>query len=157
MERTLLIVKPDGVQRQLVGEILGRFERRGLSIVGLKMLTIDLDLATRHYEVHQGKPFYDSLVKFMTSGPTVAFVLEGVSAISICRKMVGATFGPDAEPGTIRGDFGLSRSFNLIHASDSTEAVNHEIGLFFAPNELQSGEPHSRRWIYDTEDLALSS
>lgn len=154
METTLLIVKPDGVQRGLVGQIIGRFERKGLQIVGMKMMTISQELAATHYQDHQGKPFYDGLVRFMTSSAVVAFAVRGVGAIAICRKMMGATFGPDAEPGTIRGDFGCSRSFNLIHGSDSPEAAERELGLFF-PEGVTEWTPAALDWHYDaSEELA---
>lgn len=156
MEKTLLIVKPDGVQRRLVGEIIGRFERKGFQIIGLKLMTIDRALAERHYEVHKERPFYPALVRFMTSGPVVVFALAAVDAIKVVRKMVGATFGPEAEPGTIRGDLGLSRSFNLIHASDSPESAAHELSLFFEAAELQEYAVPGQDWIYDAEDLASS-
>ena len=133
MDTTLLIVKPDGVQRGLVGEIVGRFERKGLHLVGMKMMTISPELAAEHYKDHAEKPFYGGLVRFMTSSPVVAFAVRGVGAIGICRKMMGATFGPNAEPGTIRGDYGISNQFNLVHGSDSPEAAERELGLFF-PN-----------------------
>ena len=127
METTLIILKPDAVQRGLCGQIISRFEAKGLQIVGCKMMTISQDLAARHYESHQGKPFYDGLVSFMTSSPVVVLALRGVGAIAISRKMMGATFGSNAEPGTIRGDFGVSNSFNLIHGSDSPEAAERQL------------------------------
>ncbi|NRA96909.1 MAG: nucleoside-diphosphate kinase [Planctomycetes bacterium] len=155
MDTTLLIVKPDGVQRGLVGEIVGRFERKGLQIVGMKMMTISQELAAEHYKDHAEKPFYDGLVRFMTSSPVVAFAVRGVGAIGICRKMMGATFGPNAEPGTIRGDFGVSTSFNLIHGSDSPEAAERELGLFFGAGEILEWTPANLGWRYDAaEELA---
>ena len=126
MERTLIILKPDAVQRGICGEILSRFERKGLQIVGLKFMQIPKSLAETHYEPHKGKPFYPGLVKFMTSSPVVVMVLQGKDAIAISRKMMGATFGSKAEPGTIRGDFGVSNSFNLIHGSDSPESATRK-------------------------------
>ena len=132
MERTLIILKPDAVQRRLVGEIVHRFERKGLRIAAMKLMQISRDTAETHYSAHQGKPFYDSLVGFMTSEPVVTMVLEGHKAIEVCRKLMGATFGFDAEPGTIRGDFGVSNQFNLVHGSDSPEAAEREIEIFFA-------------------------
>ena len=131
MDTTLLIVKPDGVQRGLVGEIVGRFERKGLQIVGMKMMTISQELAAEHYKDHATKPFYDGLVRFMTSSPVVAFAVRGVGAIGICRKMMGATFGSNADQGTIRGDFGTDVQFNAVHASDSTDNAAIEIEFFF--------------------------
>jgi len=135
VERTLVLLKPDAVQRGLIGKILTRFEEKGLHIVGAKMMRITPELATRHYADHEGKPFYDGLVGFMTSDPVVALVLEGPHAISVCRAMMGATFGFKADPGTIRGDFGISNQFNLVHGSDSPEAAEREIGLFFPGGE----------------------
>ncbi len=136
MERTLILLKPDAVQRRLIGPILERFERKGLKIAGMKLMQISGDLAATHYEAHQGKPFYDGLVSFMTSSPVVALALEGNKAISVCRKLMGATFGCDAEAGTIRGDFGISNGFNLVHGSDSPEAAERELSLFFDEGEL---------------------
>ncbi|MCA8970279.1 MAG: nucleoside-diphosphate kinase [Planctomycetes bacterium] len=149
MERTLILAKPDAVQRGLIGRLLTRFEEKGLKVVGLKFLRITPELASKHYADHAGKPFYDGLVRFMTSAPVAAFALEGIGAIAICRKLMGATFGSKAEAGTIRGDFGVSNSFNLIHGSDSPEAAEKELGLFFAPNELVEYEHSGFRWIYD--------
>ena len=149
METTLIILKPDAVQRGLCGQIISRFEAKGLQIVGCKMMTISQDLAARHYESHQGKPFYDGLVSFMTSSPVVVLALRGVGAIAISRKMMGATFGSNAEPGTIRGDFGVSNSFNLIHGSDSPEAAERELGLFFNDGELQALNRAIEQWVYD--------
>ena len=131
METTLIILKPDAVQRGLMGRIISRFEEKGLQIVGAKLMQISPELAAKHYAAHQGKPFYDGLVKFMTSSPVLVLAISGNGAIAICRKMMGATFGSKAEPGTIRGDFGVSNSFNLIHGSDSPEAAAHELNLFF--------------------------
>lgn len=149
MERTLIILKPDAVQRGLIGQILARFENKGLQIVGMKLMQISTKLAETHYEPHRGKPFYAGLVKFMTSSPVVVLAIEGRDAIAICRKMMGATFGSKAEPGTIRGDFGVSNSFNLIHGSDSPESAQRELGLFFQPGELLEWQPASRAWVYD--------
>lgn len=149
MERTLIILKPDAVQRGLIGQILTRFENKGLQIVGMKLMQISTKLAETHYEPHRGKPFYAGLVKFMTSSPVVVLAIEGRDAIAICRKMMGATFGSKAEPGTIRGDFGVSNSFNLIHGSDSPESAQRELGLFFQSGELLEWQPASRGWVYD--------
>ena len=149
MERTLIILKPDAVQRGLIGEIITRFEKKGLQIVGSKFMQIPRSLAETHYEPHKGKPFYAGLVSFMTSSPVVVLALAGKDAIVISRKMMGATFGSKAEPGTIRGDFGVSNSFNLIHGSDSPEAATRELGLFFKPEELIDWQPASRAWVYD--------
>ena len=149
MERTLIILKPDAVQRNLCGEIITRFERKGLQIVGCKFMKIPQHLAETHYEPHKGKPFYPGLVKFMTSSPVVVLALAGKDVINISRKMMGATFGSKAEPGTIRGDFGVSNSFNLIHGSDSPDAAQRELGLFFKPDELLDWQPASQGWVYD--------
>ena len=149
MERTLIILKPDAVQRGLVGEILTRFEKKGLQIVGAKLMRIPQSLAETHYEPHKGKPFYPGLVKFMTSSPVVVLALAGKDAMTIARKMMGATFGSKAEPGTIRGDLGVSNSFNLIHGSDSPEAAQRELGLFFKSDELLDWQPASQQWVYD--------
>jgi nucleoside-diphosphate kinase len=149
MERTLIILKPDAVQRGLCGEIITRFENKGLQIVGMKMMRIPQQLAETHYQPHQGKPFYPGLVKFMTSSPVVVIALAGKGAIDIARKMMGKTFGSQAEPGTIRGDFGVSNSFNLIHGSDSAESAQRELGLFFRPEELLEWSPASQQWVYD--------
>lgn len=149
MERTLVVLKPDAVQRQIVGEILGRFERKGLKIVAMKMLMVDGDSAKSMYSVHTGEEFYERLVVFMTSSPVVAVVLEGLAAIDVVRSMVGPTFGPDAPAGTIRGDFGMSMRYNLIHASDSLESAGREIGVFFAPREIQDYSLDADGWIYD--------
>ncbi|MCP4758494.1 MAG: nucleoside-diphosphate kinase [Planctomycetes bacterium] len=149
METTLIILKPDAVQRGLMGRIISRFEDKGIQVVGAKFMQISGDLAAKHYESHQGKPFYDGLVGFMTSSPVLVLALRGVGAIAICRKMMGATFGSNAEPGTIRGDFGVSNSFNLIHGSDSPEAAQHELGLFFTDGEVLDWSRASEGWVYD--------
>jgi nucleoside-diphosphate kinase len=148
MERTLILLKPDAVQRGLVGAIVARFEQKGLKLVAMKLMRITPELAARHYRAHTQKKFYPGLVKFMTSGPVVAMALEGIDAIRICRNLMGATFGADAAPGTIRGDFGVSRSYNLVHGSDGPEAAAHELELFFPEGTL----PHdwnAERWTYD--------
>ena len=149
MERTLIILKPDAVQRGLSGEIITRFEKKGLQIVGMKMMRIPQQLAETHYEPHKGKPFYPGLVKFMTSSPVVVLALAGKDAIAISRKMMGATFGSKAEPGTIRGDYGVSNSFNLIHGSDSLESAQRELGLFFKADEIVDWTPTIQSWVYD--------
>lgn len=135
-ERTLILFKPDAVQRRLSGRILQRFEDKGLKVVGMKLMKISNELAEKHYASHKGKGFYAGLVKFMTSSPVVALCLEGPYAIDVSRKLMGATFGFKAEPGTIRGDFGVSNQYNLIHGSDSKEAADREVALFFQPSEL---------------------
>lgn len=149
MERTLIILKPDAVQRGLCGEILSRFERKGLQIVGMKLIKIPTTLAETHYEPHKGKPFYAGLVKFMTSSPVVVLALAGKDAVVIARKLMGATFGSKAEPGTVRGDFGVSNSFNLVHGSDAPESAHRELGLFFKPEELVEWTPTLQTWVYD--------
>src|SRR5665213_1466263 len=149
MERTLIILKPDAVQRGLIGEIITRLEKKGLQIVGTKFTQIPRALAETHYESHKGKPFYAGLVSFMTCSPVVILALQGKDAIAISRKLMGATFGSKAEPGTIRGDFGVSNSFNLIHGSDSAESATRELGLFFKSEELVDWKPASQAWVYD--------
>ena len=148
MERTLILLKPDAVQRGLVGQVLTRFEQKGLKLVALKLMKITPALAAKHYEAHKERKFYPGLVKFMTSSPVVALALEGIDAIKICRTLMGATFGADAAPGTIRGDFGVSRSYNLVHGSDSPEAAARELGLFF-PEGLVEFDYAAVDWIYD--------
>ena len=148
MERTLILLKPDAVQRGLAGQILSRFEAKGLKIVAMKLMKITPELAAKHYEAHRERKFYPGLVKFMTSSPVVALALEGIDAIKICRTLMGATFGADAAPGTIRGDFGVSRSYNLVHGSDSPEAAARELKLFF-PEGLVDYDYAGYGWIYD--------
>jgi nucleoside-diphosphate kinase len=153
METTLVIIKPDGVQRHVVGKILERFESKGLQIVGIKMIRITKDLAATHYSAHQSKPFYAGLVKYMTSSPVIVVALKGVRAIAVTRKLMGATFGFNAEPGTIRGDLAISGGFNLIHGSDSEESAAKELKLYFTAEELLNYEFGDLRWIYEEEDL----
>jgi nucleoside-diphosphate kinase len=156
MERTLILLKPDALQRGLAGRILSRFEDKGLKVVGLKLMRITPDLAAKHYEAHKERKFYPGLVRFMTSSPVVAIALEGNDAIKVSRNLMGATFGADANPGTIRGDFGISRSYNLVHGSDSPEAATRELQLFF-PEGLVDYDYHGYRWIYDaSEELPKS-
>lgn len=149
METTLIIFKPDAVQRGLCGQILSRFEQKGLQVVGIKLMQISQQLAATHYEAHKERGFYPGLVKFMTSSPVVVLALRGNGAIAIARNMMGATFGSKANPGTIRGDLGVSNSFNLIHGSDSPEAAERELKLFFAPGELLNWTRNADAWIYD--------
>tara|TARA_Y100000589_G_scaffold295828_1_gene302552 strand:+ start:10489 stop:10992 length:504 start_codon:yes stop_codon:yes gene_type:complete len=149
METTLIILKPDAVQRGLMGRIISRFEEKGLQIVGAKLMVISPELAQKHYEAHEGKPFYEGLVRFMTSSPVLVLGVRGIGAIAICRAMMGATFGSQADAGTIRGDFGVSNSFNLIHGSDSPEAAERECGLFFSEGELLDWDRAQEGWIYD--------
>ncbi|MFD2214236.1 nucleoside-diphosphate kinase [Metabacillus endolithicus] len=148
MEKTFLMVKPDGVQRQLIGEIVGRFERKGFQLVGAKLMTIPVELAEKHYGEHKGKPFYDELVQFITSGPVFAMVWQGENVIELSRKMMGKTNPKDAEPGTIRGDYTMFVSKNIIHGSDSTKSAEREISLFFQDNELVEYDKALNTWIY---------
>ncbi|MHC4563923.1 MAG: nucleoside-diphosphate kinase [Planctomycetota bacterium] len=148
-ERTLVIYKPDAVQRQLVGRILTRFEAKSLKIAGLKMIRMSRELAERQYAPHKGKYFYEPLLAFMTAGPVVLLVLEGKDVVAVVRSMLGPTFGPDAPPGTVRGDFGMSKRYNLVHGSDSPAAAAEEIALFFEPAELMEYDLHGFEWIYD--------
>jgi nucleoside-diphosphate kinase len=147
MQQTLILVKPDGVQRRLCGDILSRFERKGLRIVAAKFVQASRDLAAKHYAVHAGKPFYDSLLQFLTSGPTLAIVLEGREAIAVARGLMGPTDGTKAPPATIRGDFALSIQNNLIHGSDSADNAALEIKLWFKPDELVNWEPADKAWV----------
>ena len=149
MEQTLIIFKPDAVQRGLMGRIMSRFEDKGLKVIGAKFMQISPELAAVHYEAHQERPFYAGLVDFMTSSPVMVLALEGVGAIAMCRSMMGATFGSQADAGTIRGDFGVSNSFNLIHGSDSPEAAVRELDLFFQEGEILDWNRASEGWIYD--------
>ncbi len=149
MEKTLIILKPDTLQRGLAGRIITRFEEKGFQFVAMKLMQVSRDLAEKHYAVHKEKPFYPRLISYITSSPVVVAVLQGNNAIAVSRKMMGATFGSKAEPGTIRGDFGMSNSFNLIHGSDSPEAAQFEIGLYFKPDELLKYERAGERWVYD--------
>ena len=149
MQTTLIILKPDAVQRGLMGRIISRFEDKGLQVVGAKFMQISQELAATHYADHQGKPFYDGLVQFMTSSPVLVMALRGNNAITISRGMMGATFGSKADPGTIRGDFGVSISFNLIHGSDSPEAAERELGLFFNDGDVLDWGRAGECWVYD--------
>ena len=148
-EQTFIMVKPDGVQRGLIGDILVRFERKGLKLVGAKMIQVDESTARRHYEEHIGKPFYEGLVKYITSGPVLVGVLEGDDAISVVRRIVGATDPKEALPGTIRGDFALQIGRNVIHASDSPESAKREIEIYFDKNELVTYERIDEVWLYE--------
>jgi nucleoside-diphosphate kinase len=147
MERTFIIFKPDCVQRRLVGRILKRFEDKGLNIVAMKMLQITPDLAKQHYAEHVEKGWYPTLEAFITGGPVVAAVLEGLEAIRVVREMLGATSGLKATPGTIRGDFSSSRQMNLVHGSDGPEAAAREIALYFKPTELCDSQPTIGKWL----------
>jgi nucleoside-diphosphate kinase len=146
-ERTLVLVKPDGVQRLLAGRIIARYEERGLKIVGLKLVQVDRELAERHYAIHREKPFFGGLVDFITSGPLVALALEGPNAIVIVRAINGATRPHEAAPGTIRGDFAIETAQNIVHASDSAETAAFELDLWFAPDELHEYDRDVDRWV----------
>jgi nucleoside-diphosphate kinase len=148
LEQTLIIIKPDGVQRGLTGEIIKRFEQRGLRIVAMQLMMVSEDLAKEHYAEHDGKPFYAGLVSYITSGPVVAMVLEGKSAIAASRKTIGSTNPAEAEAGTLRGDFGLDIGRNLVHGSANTEDAAREVQLWFADNRL-SWERDTDRWIFE--------
>jgi nucleoside-diphosphate kinase len=152
VQRTLLLIKPDGVQRQLVGRVITRFEDRGLKIVGLKLVQVDRPHAEQHYAVHRDKPFFAGLVDFITSGPLVAAVLEGPNAIAIVRTMNGATRPHEAAPGSIRGDLAVETAQNLVHASDGEETAVSEIALWFEPDELLGYEREIDRWVLAPED-----
>jgi nucleoside-diphosphate kinase len=149
VERTLVILKPDAVQRGLTGEIIARLERRGLKIVGLDMRTIERDVAARHYGEHQGKPFYAGLIEHITSGPVVLLVLEGPNAVAVTRATMGKTNPVEAAPGTIRGDLGLMTGRNLIHGSDAPESAEREVALFFGGRDLASWERDTDRWVLE--------
>jgi nucleoside-diphosphate kinase len=151
METTLILVKPDGVQRGLVGNVIDRFERKGLQVVGLKMLRAPRDLLERHYEVHRERPFFASLLEFMSSGPVVALALRGEGAISIARNLIGATDGAQAAAGTIRGDHAMSKSFNIVHGSDAPETAAIELELWFSEGVLDYALG-ALRWVYDPSD-----
>ncbi|HEY2915885.1 MAG TPA: nucleoside-diphosphate kinase [Candidatus Limnocylindrales bacterium] len=151
-ERTLVLLKPDAVQRLLVGPLLGRFEARGLKIVGLKLVAVSRDLAERHYAVHREKPFFGGLVDFITSSPLVAIALEGPNAISIVRTMIGSTRPNEAAPGTIRGDFALETAQNLVHASDGPETAVAELAMWFDAGELHGYERDIDRWALAPEE-----
>jgi nucleoside-diphosphate kinase len=147
MQRTLILLKPDCIHRRLAGTILQRFEQKGLRLAAMKLLQPSRSLAEQHYAIHKGKPFYDSLLQFLTSGPTVALVLEGREAVAVARNLIGATDGAKAPPGTIRGDFAISVQNNLIHGSDSPENGAAEIALWFRPEELVSYHPVDTPWV----------
>jgi len=148
-ERTLILIKPDGVQRGLVGRVVDRYESRGLRIAGLKLMQADRSLAERHYAVHSDKPFFAGLIEFITSGPLVAMAVEGPEAIAVCRAINGATRPHEAAPGSIRGDFALETGMNIVHASDSPENAAAELGLWFAAGELLDYERSIDAWIIE--------
>jgi nucleoside-diphosphate kinase len=151
-ERTLVLIKPDAVQRLLAGRILARYEDRGLKVVALKLMRVSTDLAEKHYAVHREKPFFRGLVDFITSAPLVAAALEGPNAIAIVRAMNGATRPHEAAPGTIRGDFAVETAQNLVHASDSPETAAAELALWFSPDDLQSYDREVDRWVLAPEE-----
>jgi nucleoside-diphosphate kinase len=149
VERTFLMIKPDGVQRNLVGEVIRRFEAKGFTLVGLKLIKVSRTLAEQHYDIHKERPFFGSLVNFITSSPVVAMVWEGDGVVASARKIIGATNPLTAEPGTLRGDYGVSIGRNLIHGSDATETAQREISLWFTQEELVSWEPNLTPWLYE--------
>ncbi len=151
LETTLVIVKPDGVQRGLVGKILSRFERKGLQVAGLKLVRLSRPLLEKHYGEHKAKPFYEGLLAFMSASPVVVVAVRGLNAVSVVRGLMGKTFGKDAAPGTIRGDFAVSSSYNLVHGSDGPESAARELALFFAPGEILDWPVGNREWVYDVK------
>lgn len=151
-ERTLVLIKPDGVQRQLVGRILARYEERGLKVVGLKFVRVDRGLAERHYAAHRAKPFFSGLVDFISSAPLVALALDGPNAIAVVRAINGATRPHEAAPGTVRGDFALETAQNIVHASDGPEAAADELALWFSPSELLDYDREIDRWVLAPND-----
>ena len=148
-ERTLIIIKPDGVQRRLIGEVISRFEEKGLKIVAAKFFQISKELAEKHYQMHKDKPFFQRAIEYISSAPVLLMVLEGAKVIEISRKIMGATFGYDAVPGTIRGDFGISQTYNLIHGSDSAQSSRCEIDLYFKPEEIIDYELDNAKWLQE--------
>ena len=149
LERTLVFLKPDAVQRRLAGEIISRIEKRGFQIVAIKMVRLSEEFVRKHYAAHRGEDFYEPLVRYTASGPVVAMVLEGKNAVRVTRQMMGETFGCDSPPGTIRGDFALSNRYNLIHGSDTPQSAEEEIARFFRAEDLVSHPADALRWTYD--------
>ena len=149
MERTFIMIKPDGVQRNLVGEVISRFETKGFTLVGMKFMAVSRELAEKHYDVHKERPFFSSLVDFITSSPVVAMVWEGDGVVAGARNIIGATNPLTAAPGTIRGDFGVSIGRNLIHGSDANETAQNEISLWFGDGELVDWKPVATPWLYE--------
>ena len=143
------MIKPDGVQRGICGEIVSRFEKKGLKLVAMKLMVIPKEVAENHYGEHKERPFFPSLINYITSGPVLAMVWEGESAVSVCRNMMGKTNPKESAPGTIRGDFGMQTGMNIIHGSDSVESAEREISIFFRPEELVSYEKTIQSWIYE--------
>lgn len=152
IERTLIILKPDAVQRHLMGRIVSRFEDKGLKIVAAKFVRISQATARKHYAVHEGKPFFEGVVRYLSSCPVLVMVLEADGVIAMARRLMGKTFGNEAEPGTIRGDFGASRGFNLVHGSDSPESASYEIGLYFKPEDIIDYRLADSDWLYGQND-----
>jgi nucleoside-diphosphate kinase len=150
MSRTLVLLKPDAVQRALVGDLIARLERRGLKIVGMKLMQVSEELAHRHYGEHEGKPFFPRLVRFITSSPIVAMVLEGENAVQLVRATMGQTSPVESTPGSVRGDYGMTIGMNLVHGSDSDESAQREISLFFSPDEILSYERDVDKWIIES-------
>lgn len=153
METTLIFLKPDAVQRGLIAPILARFESKGLTFVGMKLMNVPRATAEQHYAEHAGKPFYDGLLNFVTSSPVLVLAIRGVSAIAVCRNLIGATNGQKAAPGTIRGDFGMSGGNNLVHGSDSPESAARELKLWFGEGGLVEIDKTQNQWVYDPSDL----
>ncbi|MBC7115291.1 MAG: nucleoside-diphosphate kinase [Archaeoglobi archaeon] len=149
MERTFLMIKPDGVQRGLIGEIIKRIESKGLKIVAMKMMRVSRELAEKHYEEHRGKPFYEGLISYITSSPVVAMVVEGKNAVQVVRKMIGATDPLEASPGTIRGDLGMEIGRNVVHAADSLKSAEREISLYFSKEEILEYRRIDEEWLYE--------
>lgn len=149
MERTLVLVKPDGVQRGLIGEVISRLERRGLRLTGAKFMQVSQELARKHYAIHEGKPFFEKLISYITSAPVMAMVWEGPNAVAAVRQTMGATRPTEAAPGSLRHDFALEIGRNLTHASDSVENGEAEVALWFQPSELVSWQRDSDRWIFE--------
>lgn len=157
MERTFLAIKPDGVQRGLVGEVVRRYESKGFTLVGMKFMKVSKELAESHYDVHKERPFFASLVDFITSGPVVAMVWEGDGVVAAARKMIGATNPLTAEPGTIRGDFGVDIGRNIIHGSDAIETAQREISLWFSNDELVNWQPQIMPWLNEKFSKELAA
>lgn len=153
MERTLILLKPDAVERRLSGRIMTRIEERGFKFAGVKMLTVTPELSRKHYAEHVSKPFYPQLESFITAGPIIALCVEGPEAVRVMRDMMGKTNGRESAPGTIRGDFSLSRQMNLIHGSDSPESAAREIAIYFKPEELISHTPSLAPWLYASDEV----
>jgi len=152
VERTLIIIKPDAVQRHLAGQVISRFEQKGLKVVAAKFLHISKENAEKHYAVHKDKPFFAGVVQYLSSAPVWVIVLQAEDVIKMTRKMMGATFGYDAEPGTIRGDMSCSRGYNLVHGSDSPQSADYEIPLYFKPEEITSYDFDDEKWLYGKND-----